>query len=157
MDKFTYENKDAFAIPKGRIKKLREAKKLRQKDMNVLMSCTLPHYIKMEHGTSIPSSLQLHALANILGVSVDYLLGKTDFSQTIESGIGFVDEINNVMMKVAPILEKLDSKYITIPRSLLLKYFPNERFTENEAIDFILNCLQSNSMLHENKKERQQP
>ena len=61
-----------------RVKLLRKEKKLKQKDMAVILECTESHYQKIEYGKVNISARTLCSLADYFGVSVDYLLGRTD-------------------------------------------------------------------------------
>ena len=61
-----------------RIKLLRKEKKLKQKDMAVILECTESHYQKIEYGQINLFTLDLITLADYFNVSVDYLLGFSD-------------------------------------------------------------------------------
>ena len=61
-----------------RIKELRAERKLTQKEMSVLMQCTLVHYQRIEYGQINLPSLDLMLLAVFFHVSTDYLLGRSD-------------------------------------------------------------------------------
>jgi len=61
-----------------RIKPLRKAKKVTQRQMAELMNCTEQHYQKIEYGfINVPSTTVIF-LADYFEVSADYLLGRTD-------------------------------------------------------------------------------
>ena len=72
----------------GRLKPLRNEKKMTQKEMAALLDCTEGHYQKIEYGkikfeqlenndNEINlSALQLMELADFFGVTTDYLLGR---------------------------------------------------------------------------------
>ena len=60
----------------ARLKALRRERKQTQKDMAVLLGCTVSNYQKMEYGqVNIPITTLL-ALADYFDVSTDYLLGR---------------------------------------------------------------------------------
>lgn len=61
-----------------RIKELRKEKKLKQKDIAEILNCSESHYQKIEYGQINLFTLDLIALADFFGVSVDYLLGLSD-------------------------------------------------------------------------------
>lgn len=61
-----------------RLKALREANALTQKDLAGLLGCTPSHYQKIEYGKVNVSVTVLHLLAEHFQVSADYLLGRTD-------------------------------------------------------------------------------
>ena len=60
----------------GRLKPLRNEKKMTQKEMAALLDCTEGHYQKIEYGKINLSALQLMELADFFGVTTDYLLGR---------------------------------------------------------------------------------
>ncbi len=49
-----------------------------QKQLAEMLGITQPSYIRYENGTSEPTQENLVKLADIFGVSVDYLLGRDD-------------------------------------------------------------------------------
>lgn len=61
-----------------RIRGLREDKDLKQEDIAKILNCTQACYSHYESGKrDIPTDV-LHKLADFYGVSVDYLLGRTN-------------------------------------------------------------------------------
>lgn len=61
-----------------RLKMLRTEAGEKQKDMAVILGCTLRHYQDTEAGkVNIPSK-KLEILADYYGVSMDFLMGRTD-------------------------------------------------------------------------------
>lgn len=65
-----------------RLKELRTARGLLQKDVAAVLGIDRTTYVKYEKGQSEPSFDILTKLADYFGVSVDYLLGKTDIKKT---------------------------------------------------------------------------
>jgi len=61
-----------------RLKELRKAEKLTQRDMAEKLNIVQPSYIRYENGTAEPSQETLIKIAEIFDVSVDYLLGRKD-------------------------------------------------------------------------------
>jgi len=61
-----------------RLKTLRKEKKLRQKDMAELISCTERNYQKMEYGEVNIPGLTLIKIADYFDVSLDYLVGRSE-------------------------------------------------------------------------------
>ena len=59
-----------------RVKPLRKAKKVTQKQMAELMDCTEQHYQKIEYGKVNVSATTVIFLAEYFGVTTDYLLGQ---------------------------------------------------------------------------------
>ena len=59
-----------------RLKPLRKAKKVTQKRMAELLSCTEQHYQKIEYGNVNVSATTVIFLADYFGVTADYLLGR---------------------------------------------------------------------------------
>ncbi len=61
-----------------RLRLLRNEKKLKQKDMADFLGCTDRNYQKMEYGDINVPGLTLIKLADFFGVSLDYLVGRSD-------------------------------------------------------------------------------
>ncbi len=66
-----------------RLKELRTAKNLYQKDIATLLGVDRTTYSKYESGASEPNREILLRLAQIFDVSTDYLLGRTDEKETL--------------------------------------------------------------------------
>ena len=62
-----------------RLKQERLACRLTQRDMADRLRIAQPSYIRYENGSSEPTLEKLAAIADILDVSVDYLLGREEF------------------------------------------------------------------------------
>lgn len=62
-----------------RLRQERENNHLTQRDMAEKIGITQPSYIRYENGKSEPTLENLVRIAEILDVSIDYLLGKSDF------------------------------------------------------------------------------
>lgn len=69
---------DTLKIMGQRLKKLREENRRYQREMGELLTVSTRHYQKIERGEVNISALALCSLADYFGVSVDYLLGRTD-------------------------------------------------------------------------------
>ena len=64
-----------------RIRGLREDRDLKQEDLAKLLNCTQACYSNYENGKrDIPVAV-LHTLADYYGVSVDYLIGRTNVKE----------------------------------------------------------------------------
>ncbi len=57
----------------------RNKQKLTQCQVAKYLSITQPSYIRYENGTSEPSIDTLIRLANLFDVSIDYLVGRTEY------------------------------------------------------------------------------
>lgn len=66
------ERKDLFP---ERLRQLRVMKKMSQEDLGKLTNLNYNHIGRYERGDSRPSAAKLRALADVLGVTTDYLLG----------------------------------------------------------------------------------
>lgn len=66
---------DLFAL---RLKELRKSKNVKQTEMADLLGITSRHYQDIEYGKINIPTLTLIALADYFGVSLDYLVGRTD-------------------------------------------------------------------------------
>ncbi|MGN0796803.1 MAG: helix-turn-helix domain-containing protein [Christensenellales bacterium] len=62
-----------------RLRQERENNHFTQRDMAEKIGITQPSYIRYENGKSEPTLENLVRIAEILDVSIDYLLGKSDF------------------------------------------------------------------------------
>lgn len=61
-----------------RLKLLRKAKGLLQRDIAEVINCSQAVYSRYENGEREPSNETLKTLADFYGVSVDYILGRDD-------------------------------------------------------------------------------
>ena len=61
-----------------RLEQLRKENRLTQKQMADILNIKQPSYARYEDGTTQPSLEKLVIIADTLGVSVDYLLGRED-------------------------------------------------------------------------------
>lgn len=68
----------------SRFKECREIKRLSQKYVAVMLGVSPSAISQWEKGTTYPSSENLAALAELYGVSIDYLMGKADDAPTQE-------------------------------------------------------------------------
>ena len=69
----------------NRIRQLREAKGMQQKDLSVDLKVSQPTISDWESGRKTPSAKSVAKLADYFGVSIDYLLGRdTDFQSSIQ-------------------------------------------------------------------------
>lgn len=66
-----------------RLKLLRTEKNLLQRDVAKFLKITASAYGFYEQGKRIPDSDMLNRIADFFNVSVDYLLGRTDFTTSI--------------------------------------------------------------------------
>lgn len=63
----------------ARLQKLRERRRISRKTLSELCGLTPGAIRRYERGERMPTVDALIAIADCLGVSVDYLLGRTDF------------------------------------------------------------------------------
>ena len=64
-----------------RMKELRKERKVRQEDIAVELDIALMTYYRYEQGKREPTASVLCRMADYYGVSVDYLLGRSDNRQ----------------------------------------------------------------------------
>ena len=69
---------DTLKIFGQRLRELRIERKLSQRELGELLGKTLRHYQKIEYGEVNVPTLTLCVLADFYGVSLDYLVGRTD-------------------------------------------------------------------------------
>ena len=62
-----------------RLIELRKQNKYTQRCMADKLNMAQPSYIRYEHGTAEPNFENLVKIADIFDVSIDYLLGRTDY------------------------------------------------------------------------------
>lgn len=62
-----------------RLKELRKLYHITQREMAERLKISQPSYLRYENGTSEPSQANLVAIADVFDVSLDYLLGRSDF------------------------------------------------------------------------------
>ena len=67
-----------MSIFSERLRQLRTAKKVYQKDMAEFLGISLRAYQLYESGDGLPSVPGLIAIADYFNVSIDYLIGRTD-------------------------------------------------------------------------------
>lgn len=83
-----------------RLKQLRNERKITQSELGRKVNVTKSSISGYENGTRTPDTETLLDLANALDVSVDYLLGRTDYRIPItnsKDAIDTLDEINNLL------------------------------------------------------------
>lgn len=73
-----------MSIFSERLKWLRERKNLTQKDMSIKLDMSHSNYTKYEYGTREPTIERLAKLPEILGESVDFIIGVTDYTRNAE-------------------------------------------------------------------------
>ena len=62
-----------------RLRMLRKEKELKQEDIANVLGCTQRKISYMEQGVTEPDTQSLVKLADYFGVSVDFLLGRSDY------------------------------------------------------------------------------
>ena len=83
-----------------RLKELRIAKKLYQKDVASAIGIDRTTYVKYELGQSEPNFEILQQLADFFDVSVDYILNRTDIKKPLPSSVYPIEEDGFVIMHV---------------------------------------------------------
>lgn len=61
-----------------RVRELREAKGIQQKELAIDLNVSQPTISDWESGRKVPSAKSTQKLADYFGVTIDYLLGRTD-------------------------------------------------------------------------------
>lgn len=74
-----YERKIILEDFKDRLKNLRSQKKFRQKDLATKLGIARTTIANYEQGTRFPDKETLKNIANFFDVSIDYLLGRSDY------------------------------------------------------------------------------
>lgn len=83
-----------------RLKMLRSARGVLQKDVAALLGIDRTTYVKYEKGVSEPSIETLLKLADYFGVSVDFLLGREDEDTKKEIAALSDDDLNLEIIKL---------------------------------------------------------
>lgn len=65
----------------ARIKELRKEKGLKQSEMAEFLGCEVNHYQRIEYGQINVPALMLMQLADYFDVSIDYLLGRSEYRE----------------------------------------------------------------------------
>ena len=84
------------------LKQLRTSKKLLQKDVAALLGIDRTTYAKYESGASEPNYETLLKLAEIFGVSTDYILGRDEKKPAAETDNGREKEFVQLFEKLTP-------------------------------------------------------
>jgi HTH-type transcriptional regulator, competence development regulator len=93
-----------------RLKACRKAKKLTQQELSVTLGINRSTYAKYETGDNEPDNETLQKLADFFGVSVDYLLGRTDDPATIHKSERPLTELENLFFYELDKLSEEDKK-----------------------------------------------
>lgn len=108
---------DLFRI---RLKALRKEKLKTQEDMSKVLGVTRSTYTNYENGYINPPSATIEALAKYFDVSIDYLLGKTNFT-THDEKIEAPKDIMDISKQLNLMLDNLhdNSAALTLDGELL--------------------------------------
>lgn len=93
-----------------RLKSTRKAKGLTQSELARKVNTTKGTVSNYENGYSTPSNEMLVSLANALDVSVDYLLGRTNYLLALEDHNDYLTEPKNMktLKKIFKLMQKYD-------------------------------------------------
>ncbi|MDE7406441.1 MAG: helix-turn-helix domain-containing protein [Clostridiales bacterium] len=91
----------------NRLKELRREKKLKQVDVATVIGMSMQALSNYENGLREPDFTTLNKLAEYFGVSVDYLLGRTDARHTTNSGIYDIPSLSPIGRRRVPMLGKV--------------------------------------------------
>ena len=105
-----------------RIKALREQKKMTQAELAKRLGITRSGVNAWEMGISVPSTQYIVELANIFGVSADYLLGRKEGAALSVSGLTFANHSFTMRFSLVLyiyIIKQTGAVYHTAPVILL--------------------------------------
>lgn len=95
-----------------RLKKLREEKKLSQEELSNLLKISRPTYAQYEIDRRIPEYGTLEKIADFHEVSLDYLVGRSDYRYIIREGNELYSKLDlsdlNKILKVPMIYEGME-------------------------------------------------
>ena len=83
----------------NRIKELRKKKKLTQEELAEKINVTKLTISRWERGERVPKSDKAQQLANYFGVSVAYLLGYSEFNETLKEAVQEGDKNKGAISK----------------------------------------------------------
>lgn len=83
-----------------RIRELREAKGMQQKELAIDLSVSQPTISDWESGRKIPSARSTKKLADYFDVSIDYLLGRDNKKPAPEDGDGLDEELVTLIKRI---------------------------------------------------------
>lgn len=83
-----------------RIRELREAKGMQQKELAIDLSVSQPTISDWESGRKIPSARSTKKLADYFDVSIDYLLGWDNKKPAPEDGDGLDEELVTLIKRI---------------------------------------------------------
>ena len=81
---------------KDKLAQLRKSKGYSQAQMADFLNITRQAYNHYETGTRVPPADSLNTLADVLGVSTDYLLDRTDVISPVTSSQDIADELDRI-------------------------------------------------------------
>lgn len=131
-----------------RLKALRTEKKMTQDDVAKILDIRRSTYGEYERGRIIPPTDKITALGDYFGVSVDYLLGNTNFTTHAEkNSISKATDIIDVSSTMKLMLDQLKD-------GSMLKFDGKELDDESREllISSIENSLKMATMISKNKK-----
>lgn len=129
-----------------RLKKLRQQRKLTQEDLGKLINVTKVSISGYENGNRTPDMETLQKIADVLEVSLDYLLGRSEYLdgikrgpwQTIDEAVGPIDA------EIAEKMKTIGATNIQLTAELL------ERGMTREELEQLLQMMIN---LQKNKNE----
>ena len=75
-----------MSIFSERMRETRKNKRLTQKNIADMLEIKQPSYVQWERGKRVPSIINATKIANILDVSLDYLVGRTSIAEVNRKG-----------------------------------------------------------------------
>lgn len=109
----------SISIPKwyenNRLKYLRKKKDITQTQVADNIKCVLKTYQNYEQGHNFPTLEYATKLADLYNVSIDYLLGKSDYTSITNETIGNITGLTNESIEVLQMWKKQRERYTQIP------------------------------------------
>lgn len=110
-----------------RLRELREEKEWSQKDLATKLGLTQPAIADWERGTRKPNLTKIEEIADIFGVTVDYLLGRSNKKGVIIT----LSELRKSHPKLADDLTRVGAEYIMWDEEISYKQLI--KFLERQA------------------------
>lgn len=106
----------------NKLKKLREEKGITQKELSELLNISTSAYGYYEQGKSFPNLETILLLSEYYNVSIDYLLGKSNYKYCVETLLKKFnipsyneDSIEKIKLLLSEIIRELNKNQINLP------------------------------------------
>lgn len=106
------QDKMGNKLPETNLKKLRNKMGLSQHDVAIKVNATDKSYRSWENGKSFPDTFHLKNLAQLFGVSTDYILGLTEYKNIGNEEISKITGLSDVSIEFLRYLNYSSNHYV---------------------------------------------